>query len=375
MEFKSVVRDVMPSSPRLAVEVRAGAAFELLIGLSALPRADGLPNADRVWLRAGESSCSEALQAALAQIGDRAGETWLHLLGLALEHSELDAAAFVERVAAVPAAELRRHLVGVHVPAWQAVAGLDTLERAAAGDSRAAAALLANPSYYAGRAREALATLLPLSARETKRRLVAALRLFASEVFAPHEAAVMALLQQDGGTQRSLIETLPPEAAIAAITRGYVYEPEPEFRRVVLVPHLAARPWLMLCQHDDARIICYAAQDQPQDAEADRVARAVCVGRALGDERRLHMLRRLAAGEATLAELAEVSGVGKPTAHHHLGALRTAGLVTLRGNARGYWYSLRPQGIADARRVLGELLVPPDVGGDQLQRVGRNHSA
>lgn len=355
----------MPSSPRLAVEVRAGAAFELLIGLSALPRTEAPVRADRIWLPTGESSCSGALQRALARIGDRAGETWLHLLGLALEHAELDAAAFVERVAAVPAAELRRHLVGVHVPAWQVVAGLDTLERAAAGDEGAAAALLANPRYYAGRARDALGTLLPLSAGETKRRLVAALRLFASNVFAPHEAAVVALLQQDARTQRSLTHTVPPEAAVAAITRGYVYEPEPELRRVVLVPHVAARPWLLLCQHEDARIICYPAQDQPRDAEEDLVARAVGIGRALGDERRLHMVRRLAAGEATLAELAEVSGVGKPTAHHHIAALRAAGLVTLRGNARGYWYSLRPQGIAEARRMLGELLVPPDLSGDR----------
>jgi DNA-binding transcriptional ArsR family regulator len=299
----------------------------------------------------------------LAQVGDSAGETWLHLLGLALEHADLDAAGFVDRVASLPAAELRRHLIGVHVPAWQAVAGLATLERAAGGDARAAATLLANPRYYAGRARDALGTLLPLSARETKHRLVAALRLFAAEIFVPHEAAVVALLERDASAQRSLLDTLPAEAAIAAMTGGYVYEPEPELHRVVLVPHLAARPWLLLCQHDDTRIICYSAPDTPQDPEADLVTRALRVGRALGDERRLRMLRRLAAGEATLAELAEVSGVGKPTAHHHLGALRAAGLVTLRGNARGYWYSLRPQGAAEARRVLGELLVPPGVSG------------
>jgi DNA-binding IclR family transcriptional regulator len=70
------------------------------------------------------------------------------------------------------------------------------------------------------------------------------------------------------------------------------------------------------------------------------------------------MLRRLAAGEATLAELADVGGIGKPTAHHHLAALRAAGFVTMRGNARGYWYSLRLQGSAEAQQTLGQLLVP-----------------
>lgn len=342
-------------APAQRLEVRAGPPFELLIGLSALGRAEREPS----WLPPSSAACSPALRAALAETGDSAGETWLHFLGLALEHSELDAAAFVARVAALPARELRRHLVGVEVPAWRTVAGVDTLERAAAGDDRAVAALLAHPTYYAGRARDALGTLLPLGARETKRRVVAALRLFAAEALAPHESAVGAVLAREADRHRRLAAELPPEAAIAAVTGGFVYEPEPELGRVVLVPHLAARPWLLLCQHGDARIICYAAHDEPRSSEEELGARALRVGRALGDERRLRMLRRLAAGEATLAELAAASGVGKPTAHHHLGALRAAGLVTLRGNARGYWFSLRPQGIADARTVLGDLLAPP----------------
>ena len=356
IDFKAPVRDVM-ATPAQSLEVCSGAPFELLIGLSALDRPTTLERG--AWLPASSMGCSPALRAALAEIGDRAGETWLHLLGLALEHSELDARTFVERVAALPARELRRHLVGVEVPAWRTVAGPETLERAAAGDGDAVSKLLAHPTYYAGRARDALGVLLPLGARETKRRVVATLRLFAAEVLAPGEAAVVSVLQQQALEHRELATGLPVEAAIAAVTGGYVYEPEPELGRIVLVPHLAARPWLLLCQHGDARIICYAAHDTPRDSEEELATRALRVGRALGDERRVRMLRRLGAVEATLAELAEVSGVGKPTAHHHLGALRAAGLVTLRGNARGYWYSLRTQGIGEAQRVLGELLAPP----------------
>jgi DNA-binding transcriptional ArsR family regulator len=358
IEFKSHIRDVMPSSPALTWEIKAAAPFELLVGLYAFARGDVAEGENRVWLPASQSSCSPAVRRALAEVGDGAGESWLHLLGLALEHLDLDATAFAERVADVPALELRRHLVGVHVPAWRAVAGAEMLERAAAGDEVAAAALLANPRYYGGRARESLGTLIGLSPRETKRRLVAALRLFAKEIFAARERVVMDLLEHEARAQRSLTQSLPLETAIAAMTGGYIYEPEPELPRVILVPHLAARPWLLLCQHDDARIICYAAHDEPQSPEADLAARALRLGRALGDERRVRMLRRLAAGEATLAELADVGGIGKPTAHHHLAALRAAGFVTMRGNARGYWYSLRLQGSAEAQQTLGQLLVP-----------------
>jgi DNA-binding transcriptional ArsR family regulator len=131
---------------------------------------------------------------------------------------------------------------------------------------------------------------------------------------------------------------------------------EPEFSRVVLVPHAAAKPWLLLCQHGDERIICYPLSD-PSDQSLDE--RGLLLGRALGDEQRLKILRRLVAADASLAELAESAGVAKSTAHHHLGFLRAAGLVTLHGNARQYWYSLRRESVAESGALLAELLTAP----------------
>jgi DNA-binding transcriptional ArsR family regulator len=322
------VRDVMPARAGPHVEVRAGAAFELLIGLSASAGEDG------------------------------SGELWLHLLGLALElPAATDAAGFVDAVAALDPVELRRHLVGVHVPAWREVAGAETLERAAAGDPAAAAELLGNERYYAGKAQDALGPILPLSAAQTKRHVVAELRRFVRGEFGEQESAKVALLEEDARAQRRVGAGRGGEAMIGAATGGYVYEPEPEFARVVLIPHLAAAPWLLLCQHRDARLICYPVE-RPATDDAEAVAeRALRLGRALADERRIRILRRLVAGEASLGELAETAGLAKSTAHHHLSQLRTAGLVTLRGNARGYWYTLRAEGLGEARALLGELLV------------------
>jgi DNA-binding transcriptional ArsR family regulator len=350
------VRDVMPASSRPHVEVRAGAAFELLIGLSALTSADGPPAGDRAWL---PERLSRSLGRAIERVGAKAGEVWLHLLGLALElPALLDAGAFVAEVGAVEADELRRHVVGVYVPAWRELVGAETLERAAAGDGRAAAELLGHERYYGGRARESLSHLLPLTAAQTKQRLVVALGRFADDVFRPLEPEIVGVLAEDARAKRALAASLGPEALISAATAGYVYEPEPEFGRVVLVPHRAAAPWLLLCQHRDARIICYAVEPTGKEGEADVGPRALRLGRALADERRIRILRRLVAGEATLAELADALGLAKSTAHHHLAQLRAAGLVTLRGNARGYWYSLRGEGLGEARSLLGELLVP-----------------
>jgi DNA-binding transcriptional ArsR family regulator len=305
-----------PQSAQLPVDVRFGPAFELLVELYAA----GTPSGG--------------------------GELWLHLLGLALELEAGSAAAWIERVADVNAAELRRHLVGVHVPAWREVAGVDTLERAATGDADAARRLLANDRYYAGRARESLGSLLPLPAAETRERVLGALRDRATE-FAAREADVLAQLAADVDAKR-------PYEGYELIDRaagGYRYETEAGFERVVLVPHIAARPWLLLCQHETTRIICYPARET-EPATDDRL---VELGRALGDVKRIAILSRLRGGDATLAELATELRLAKSTTHHHVGQLRRAGLVALAGNAAGYRYTLAPDGFAAAERLLGSF--------------------
>jgi DNA-binding transcriptional ArsR family regulator len=332
MEF---VHDATAAAQPLRADVLAGRAFELLIGLSTLTRAD------RSTTRPGWvpelASCSPELRHAVGLVGARSAELWLHLLGLALERPD----DIVGAVRETPAAELRRHLVGVHVPAWRTLVGAAALEAAAAGDP----ALLDHERYYAGQAREALGVLLPLTAAQTKRRVLGVLERFAAEAF---DEAVVTELERDADAKRRL--ELPPLRLIEEATAGYRYEPESELDRVVLVPHAAARPWLLLCQHRRARLICY-----PLQVGEGLEERALLLGRALADDGRIRMLRRLAAGDATLAELAETAGVARSTAHHHLAHLRAAGIVTMHGNARAYWFTLRRDGLADARRLLGEL--------------------
>jgi DNA-binding transcriptional ArsR family regulator len=347
----SSVRDVMPAPPRLRVEAEAGSALELLIGLFAATTPDAELEPSWVPPRRG---WSPELRDAIEAVGERSGEAWLHLLGLALELPADDARSWLRRVARVPAGELRRHLVGVHVPAWTGMLGLETLERAARGEPAAVADALGHPRYYAGRARDALTSLLAVPAAETKRRLLAALRRFAAEALAPVEAEVTAALRAGAEETRRRAAELAPRDAIAAAA-GYQYEPEPEFPRVVLVPHLAARPLLLLCQHRDRRVICHPLAREQVDSEEALAERAVALGRALGDARRVRLLRRLADGRATLDELASVAGLAKSTTHHHLVQLRAAGLVTLGGNARGYWYALRPEGLAEAQATVAGL--------------------
>ena len=195
----------MPAPPRLRVEATAGPAFELLVGLYAATTPDASHAASWVPDRSGWSS---ELTRAVARAGERSGEAWLHLLGLAIELPHTDAASFVEAVSRLPARELRRHLVGVHVPAWTGMVGGETLERAAGGDRAAIDEVLAHPRYYAGRAAESLGPLLEVPARETKTRLVTALRLFAAEAFASSEAEAVPALRS--GADAALRHRLLP---------------------------------------------------------------------------------------------------------------------------------------------------------------------
>lgn len=128
----------------------------------------------------------------------------------------------------------------------------------------------------------------------------------------------------------------------------------------MLVPHVALRPSLLLLQHRESRVICYPLPREHLDPEAALAERAVSIGRALADESRVRILRRLAAGSATLDEVADDVGLARSTAHHHLAQLRAAGLVTVHGNARGYSFVLRADGLDEARRTPSALARRPE---------------
>jgi DNA-binding transcriptional ArsR family regulator len=343
------IRDVMTAEQAPVVQVTSSPPFELFIGLSALcsPHQAREPS----WVPPELASCPPATRAAIESVGERSGELWLHLLGIPLDAEAATSAELLAAVEALSPLELRRHLVGVHVPAWRKVVGKAALEAAARGDAAASRALLGQPVYYAGRSRESLRSILPLSANETKRRLVRALRTFAEEVFERHEAELADQLEEDARSKRRLQSTIGSGELIDRAAGGYVYEVEPEFERVLLVPHLAARPWLLLCQHRRARIICYAVRREAVDPGE----RLLELGRALGDPRRLMILQRLRKSDASLAELADELDLAKSTTHHHLHRLRSANLIALRGNAAGYRYTLEPSGFAGAERLLGEF--------------------
>ena len=80
--------------------------------------------------------------------------------------------------------------------------------------------------------------------------------------------------------------------------------------------------------------------------------RLIALYRALGDGTRLRILRRLAAGPATVGRISTELHLAKSTVHEHLFSLRGAGLVQL---VVKWGFALEPE-IPDLNRMLKEFL-------------------
>lgn len=100
--------------------------------------------------------------------------------------------------------------------------------------------------------------------------------------------------------------------------------------------------------------------------------------KAAGDRSRLRLLRILARGTFSVAELTEMLGIGQSTVSKHLRVLAEAGLVTVRRSGTWGFYSLSPQdGDGFDARLLdllgGALGGAGDEDGAAVERVLARH--
>ena len=83
--------------------------------------------------------------------------------------------------------------------------------------------------------------------------------------------------------------------------------------------------------------------------------------RLLGDEVRLRILHELTDADLTAAELAARIGIERTSLHHHLGVLRSAGLVAARAEGVQSWrYTRRADGITGVSAALNRYLDSSD---------------
>jgi DNA-binding transcriptional ArsR family regulator len=355
------VRDLTGRDPGYSVQVEAGLAYEFLISLAGfgIPAEQHTYEVGPEWFEKIRTSASDRLLSTAEELGSQSGHAWINLVGLATEDPPTrDVPAFLERAAALAPIDLRLYLLGYHVPAYQQSVGRDLIVRAAEGDRAAQARWLADRSHH-GKVEEDLGPLLSLDPDRTKALALELLERWYHEVFRPLEPEFWPVLERDAEAKRALVAAVRPEQAIE-IASGIEFVPQPGIRRVYLIPQITTRPWVWLAEHEESRLYCYPVADEsmanhPEDAEPP--GRLVRMHKALGDEKRMRMLRALATSSATLQELADRFGLPKSTAHHHLAILRSAGLVRVTSDEE-HRYTIRKDAVPEIHALLQGYLGP-----------------
>lgn len=278
------------------------------------------------------------------------GKVAAHLLGVVVDIPKPRSfPAFLERLQAMDALDLKLQLLGRFCGASPHLPAPDVIEQAARGDAEAQEAFLAPIREFWDK-HESARELLEVDAEELKQRLVELLPRWYELVFLPHEPAWREAAERDVEQKRMLARSRTPQQLAELATRGYQYSPTPDIRKLVFFPSWWMRPWVILWEHNGAKIFGYPIAGGA-DATADSPAELARVYKALGDEGRLKLLRRLSEGPLMLTEAATQLGVAKSTAHHHLAILRQAGFVTVRDDDEKV-YNLR----SDLPAAGGELL-------------------
>ena len=220
---------------------------------------------------------------------------------------------------------------------------------------------LAEPSP--GRLYEWLAPFVPVKHGSeladlggTRDRYVELLRSWNDEYFDGIEPEILQGLERDAAEKRGLPGGLQPDELVEVATSGVTLALDADLDRVWLVPQYHYRPWNVNALYRGVRCIYYPVDALPL-APGDISPRLRRLTRALSDESRLRILRRLTAGPAGFMEIVLHTGLSKSTVNHHVMILRAAGLVRVHdAGDRSTTYTLRPEAIDALRDDLHAYL-------------------
>lgn len=349
------MKGLAASAPPVAVEIDWGTAYELVLGLRMLVDRDEDPATYAVgaeWF----ADVRELAGADLLETIERYSGGHEILFGYVLAlaagaPAPRDADAFLRTLERTSPRDLRRLLLGHRLQTYRGDVSTEVVAAAADGDHGAARTLLEQCADWQ---RAPYEHVLSLDAAEAKSLLRDACEGWYAAVLHPGEREIARVLRRSAGATRSLAGRLPREELIDVATQGIRYLPESGIRRILLVPHVVSRPWSIFTEADETKIICYGAAEThvTGDAPPDPLVAAY---KALGDETRLRILRRLAEAPATLQDLTELVGLAKSTVHGHLLVLRTAGLA-VADVSKKTGYTLRRETLAESAALLDDYL-------------------
>jgi DNA-binding transcriptional ArsR family regulator len=282
---------------------------------------------------------------------------WTELATLVLEAGPpFDPGRIAGLVRAADPDELFPQLLGAGSAANRAMVSDGAFERAVTGDVAARAELRrtlgVNPS-----ARLSLDRLFATRPDVIQADVAEVVEAWTERVFPAFRDRTMAIIERDLEAKRSLFRDTPLAEALRIATNGVEFS-NSWASEIVVVPTVALRPFIApVDTMTTAILLCSVGDDAFDDDPTAPPRRLVKVAAALGDELRLRILHELADGDRTAKQLASRLRVDRTSLHHHLGILRSAGLVTVHAVGVQSWsYSLRADGIATASASLASYL-------------------
>ena len=325
------VVDVSRPGQALTVEIDASEAAELLLSIATV-----LVEAEQDTYELGAARIEEVRAATPPELLREAAELLPEksaalLLGLVYATPKpRTVPAFLEHLAALDPIELRLHLLGYYMRGHH-VAEPETIRRAAEGDDGAITELLAAAAEYSDPEKcESLQLAVRRDPADSKHALLELLTGWSEQVLpliAPEDPT---LAGRDAEAKRELVKSVPPEQVVERLAPGIQWVPGPEIDRVVLFPAYSPRPWVYMSEYKRVKIFCYPITLDRAPAGPGDPASLVRIYKALGDESRLKLLKRLQAGPISLTDAAQEVGLAKSTTHHHLAILRQAGFVLIQ---------------------------------------------
>jgi len=351
----SRVMDLTGAGPRLSVAIQSSLPVEFMLSVMKFEMSSSQETFEdgETWFDEVRTKASPELLQALGGFTAKEG-AWISL-GLALQTPQPQTVPdFIEQIESLPAQDLWLALAGYHLPPLRDDLGSEAFLRAAAGDPEARRAMVRAARKYEDDIEET--PLLTMTPKEAKDRALLVMRLWHEEIFASEANTIADVLERDAAAKRILAATTTTEKLIELATNGIEFRGERWVRRVILVPHVVMRPWNVSSAWEDQYILCYPVADE--SLESDRAAppaRMLRLYKALSDEKRLRILKRLVTGSATLQELADAVGLAKSSTHHHMVILRSAGLVTVTEDQQRL-YTLRTDMVPQASSLLQAFL-------------------
>jgi Helix-turn-helix domain len=277
-----------------------------------------------------------ALMARLSALGHSSDYFWAHLLSVALETPPpRDGEAFLAHLEAIDARDLRQRLAGYQVRWFRWLTPPEVMAAALRGDRRASEEFLSTSEPQDPAWQAALREVLGSSSAALKSRLLGMAWAWYRAV-GPALARQQPLLRAEAVRQRARATDLSAVDLIAIA--GLEYVPEPGIERVILIPSLVIRPDHHVFDHLQLKIICYPIDGPRREGWAPPPSLTGLV-KALADERRLGIVRLLAAGPLSAQQIAGQLSMPITTALHHLGVLRRGGVIR-GGGSRGRTYLL-----------------------------------